>query len=418
MFTQGLLSLTNFVVGLCVAKYAEKSEYGIYVILFSTLGIVGNYQNALVNNPLTVLIHRKGGEEKPLFVSGLGFGQWLFFFPLALLSLVIALIYASLQQDFTIVNYLLVLGLASSTYLLREFLRTVNYAKMRIHLVVKMDAIFVVSVALGLGILVGLDRVTSTVSIAILGIGYLLPSAFGYVYAGDLYVLKWESIRKAMAETWQYSKWAMISVSSYMLQNRGYIYIVSVALGLQDLADISAARLFLMPLGLIVDSSGKMMLAKGAEVLNVEGVRRFKRFVLSVTGFLFLLGVVYGGLLWLTHPVLITSVFGDKYGNLSGLIFLWGINFLIYSLRYPINTALMACGEFKTLAGYDVLGGIITTVTCFILTGAIRGPGAIIALTIGEMILLSLNMPKLILFFRRDMRERSIPKEVIGVGVP
>src|SRR4030067_3120129 len=66
MFTQGLLSLTNFAVGLCVAKYAEKSEYGIYVILFSTLGIVGNYQNALGNNPLTVLIHLKAGDETRL----------------------------------------------------------------------------------------------------------------------------------------------------------------------------------------------------------------------------------------------------------------------------------------------------------------------------------------------------------------
>ena len=75
IFTQSLLSLANFIVGFVVAKYATKSEYGIYVILFSIIGIAGNYQNALVNTPLTVLAPKKDPAEKDLFLSGLGFGQ-------------------------------------------------------------------------------------------------------------------------------------------------------------------------------------------------------------------------------------------------------------------------------------------------------------------------------------------------------
>jgi O-antigen/teichoic acid export membrane protein len=405
MFTQGLLSMTNFIVGVCVAKYADKNEYGIYVLLFSTIGMVGSYQNALVNNPLTVLVNKKEPIEKALFVSGLGFAQWLFFFPIVIVAMIVGLMYSLSHKDFTIIKYVLIVLLVSSTYLVREFLRTVNYAKLRIQFIVKMDVIFVLSVVLGLGILVGLKKVTGSISIGILGIGYFLPSLFGYVYAGDMYVLDWGSMKGAIRETWAYSKWAIISVSSYMLQNRGYIYILSAALGLQELADISAARLFFMPLGLIIDSSGKMILAKGAEVLNVEGLRRFKKFVLSITGFLMLLGALYGGLLWFIHPVLITSVLGDKYANLSEFIFLWGIYFFIYSLRFPINSSLMVCGEFKALAGYDVLGAILTCATCLILVGVIKGSGAIMALAMGELVLLSLNAPKLLGYFKKKRRE-------------
>ena len=80
MFTQGMLSGVNFAIGFLMVKYATKSEYGTYVILFSIIGILGNYQNALINTPLTVLSPKKESTEKESFLSGLGFGQWVFFY--------------------------------------------------------------------------------------------------------------------------------------------------------------------------------------------------------------------------------------------------------------------------------------------------------------------------------------------------
>jgi len=67
ILTQSLLSLTNLIIGIVIAKYASKSEYGMYVILFSIIGLVGNYQGAIVNTPLTVLLPAKNAQEKQVF---------------------------------------------------------------------------------------------------------------------------------------------------------------------------------------------------------------------------------------------------------------------------------------------------------------------------------------------------------------
>lgn len=400
MFTQGMLSLANFMVGILVVKYAAKSEYGMYVILFSIIGILGNYQNALVNTPLTVLAPKKESAEKCLFFSGLGLGQWLLFLPLIIFAIIIVTIYSFIHHDFTMLKYVLALSIAISTFLLREFIRTVNYSNMRIHLIVKMDMVFVFFVALGMGILVVFDNVTSSFAITVLGIGYFLAAVFGYFSAGDIYTINWNSIKNSFRETWEYSRWALVGVTSDIFKNRGFIYVASAFLGLEKVAEISAARLFLMPVGLFVASSGKVTLAKGAEILNTKGVDRFKKFIFLTSSFLIIVWMSYVLGLWFFFDFLI-SFFGEKYKNIEGLVLLWGILFIIYVLRYSVTNALIVCKEFKVLAKYDVISAIVVIILCLILTKTSGSSGVVISLIVGESLTLLLATPRLLMFFKK-----------------
>ena len=134
IFTQGMLSLTNFMIGFSLARYSTKSDYGLYVILYSIIVMVGNYQNALVNSPLTVLSPQKNEKEKISFLSGLGFGQWLFFIPFITLTLIVFSVYSFFSQNYILLKYIFILSFATSTFLFREFIRTINYSKLRINL--------------------------------------------------------------------------------------------------------------------------------------------------------------------------------------------------------------------------------------------------------------------------------------------
>ena len=388
MFTQGMLSVTNFIVGFAIAKYATKNEYGLYVILFSIIGIAGNFQNALVNDPMTVLLPKKNAEEKHSFLSGLGYGQWLFFIPLVALTLIVVSIYSFLNKDFSLLKYISVLSIATLTYLLREYFRTVSYTKMQIHLIVKMDVLFMAFMATGICALILLDKVTGSSSIAMLGVGYFVAAVFEYVCAGEVYNAKIDSIRNSFRETWQYSKWALVGVTSDIFKNRGYIYIVTVSVGLAETADISAARLFLMPIGLLVASSAKFILAKGADVFHVEGSARFRKIVMTIIAASIAAWAVY--VISLTSVMeYLTSFLGEKYGNIQGHILLWGIYFLVYSIRYQRTNALTVCREFKALANYSVISGIVTVGSCLVLTATHGGIGTIMSLIAGELVMLA-----------------------------
>ena len=126
VFTQGLLSGTNFVINLSIARYASKADYGKYVILFSILLIFGSYQNALFNSPFLVLHSKKKAGKQTRFLSGLFHGQWLFFSVFFFLALIFAYIYSRWFSVETAFSYTSLLSLFAFPYLFREFIRTIH----------------------------------------------------------------------------------------------------------------------------------------------------------------------------------------------------------------------------------------------------------------------------------------------------
>ena len=87
ILSQGILSVSNFVIGILMAKYASKSEYGMYVVLFSFIGILGGYQGGLINAPLMALVNTKKEEEKRIYVSSLSAGKNFLFVPVLFINI-------------------------------------------------------------------------------------------------------------------------------------------------------------------------------------------------------------------------------------------------------------------------------------------------------------------------------------------
>ena len=330
----------------------------------------------------------------------------VFFLPLIILAIITGVIYSLIKGDYTKLFYISVLSFAALTFLMREFIRTVNYSKLRIQLVVKMDVCFVLFIAIGVSTLIVYHKITSGFTIITLGAGYFLAAVFGYFNAGDVYFLKRESIKNAFSETWQYSRWTLIGVTSAILMERGYIYIVSLTLGIEVIADISAARLFVTPISFLIASSSKILIAKGAEILNNRGFSRFKKFVFVITFFLILVWTGYILFLSVFYDYII-SFLGEKYGNIGGYVLLWGVYFLILSIRFPVTNALVVCKEFKALAYYGIISAVLTITACLVLTGVIQGSGAIISLIIGEMTALLLALKGLSMFSKLNSQYRN-----------
>jgi len=165
-------------------------------------------------------------------------------------------------------------------------------------------------------------------------------------------------------------------------------------LGIEDVAEISAARLFLMPLGFLIVSTGKITLAKGADLFEKNNFVNLKKYVYSIIIFLIFIWICYIIFLMVFYDSIITYAFAGKYSNLFLYILIWATYFLIYIIRFPINRAIMAAGEFKLLSYYDVLSASITILACLLLIKNIGSYGAILSLLIGEIVLLILVFPK------------------------
>ena len=101
ILTQILLSCTNLLIKIWIARQLSKSDYGLYVVAFSTIFIFLSVQNALVNSPLTVLLPDKSDNKRKEFLSGLNFGQWFIFIPILFFIVCFTIIYGFITGDIT-----------------------------------------------------------------------------------------------------------------------------------------------------------------------------------------------------------------------------------------------------------------------------------------------------------------------------
>jgi O-antigen/teichoic acid export membrane protein len=408
---QGMLSLSNLAIGFLVAKYASKTEYGLYVILFSIVGIMGAYQSALINVPMMALVHNKQGDDKDRYVASLAaVNTFGFVIVLAVIGLAASSYFYLINIEFSYIKELLVLAIAIVIYVSREFMRTVNLVDLKMPAILKMDLVNLGTVVSGMLLLVYWDAVSALTGIIVLGSGCLAAYLYDKRHHKYGFEFTAQSMKKGLMENWHYGKWMKLGVTSSLVQDRSFMYIATAFLGLSVLAEISAAKLFLMPIGLLCLSSGKLLLAKGSKLLSNNKDKEFKSVFVIFTSIILVLCILYS-LLLLAGSSRVLVVFGDKYGNIADLIALWSIYFLVYTLRLHLGVTLIAYKEFKRQGICDVYAGILTVLLCGVLVFSVGRWGAVLALILGELVTLALYANT----YRSLKMEKTVPVAVIGV---
>lgn len=384
ILSQGILSVSNFVIGILMAKYASKSEYGMYVVLFSFIGILGGYQGGLINAPLMALVNTKKEEEKRIYVSSLSAGKNFLFVPVLFLISSAMILYGFVNhvQGYYIKEGIVVF-LVAFLYLSKEFFRTLHYVLMDTNAIFRIDLANVVPVFAGMALLIHLDAVSSLTGLLVLGFGYF--AAYLLSRRGDLYYapVTGASIKIALKENWDHGKWVLLGVSSSLVQDRGYLYIVTALLGLGTLAEISAARLFMMPIGLLAFSSARIAVAKGSKMVSLKENKEYQEFIFSFISVLLIIWFLYFLFVLLASNMFIEFL-GGKYSNTQNLIYLWGAFFFVYIVRVLLGTVMVVYREFRRQANYDMVGTVLAIISCFVLINIVGRIGAIISLIIGE----------------------------------
>ena len=396
IFTQSLLSVTSFIIGILVARGTSKSEYGIYVICFAVTQVFLSLQNALVNTPLMVLLPSKESKGGEWLVSGLAFGQWVILVPLLVVCGSGLMFYKSFGSDHSILVALGAVLFAIPTSYMREFLRVLYYCHIRIDYILVMDAAFVISALSGMFLLGKAGSMSASNVILILGSAYLLSAVLGYKisYQGFQFNVSW--IKRSFRETWQYSRWSLMGIAVTNAQSYGLVFVVSLILGLQATADLSAARLLLMPFGVCISSTQRIFVAKGSQVLAHNGRESLRKLLLAFFAFFSVTWICYGLVLLFFHKVVIASVLTSKYDNIDGYLILMGLFFLVNSYSFLAGLCLQVFREFKNLAMYGLISAISMLALCVYLTSVMGSEGALVAAILGEMVLLVLLGARLV----------------------
>ncbi len=379
---QALLSLLSFLIAIFLIKTVPKTDYGYYSVALPVMLFLIAVQNAIVNTPLAVLLPSKKDAEQKQYAASLFYGQFLLIIPLAGAGLFFIALPWFLGVDSTQGAIAAALCLAATGILYREFLRSYFFAEETPVQVLKLDVgyVFIFSC------LVALSYFTFNISVA----GLFLLMGISAIIVAPIFKrrLGWafdkKSIRKSYHENWKYGRWSLFGVIVTHIQTYSYVYLLGMLLGSVAVADVSAARILMMPLVLVESGWGKVVRPYGSKLReqNLSGIF-YKRQVLASLVLTF--GIcLYTLLVLFASGILEKYILSEKYANSFQFIQYWGAVFVVGFIGKNASFGLQVMKDFKNVSIINFITMLITVGYGFFLIQSHGIQGALIAVIIGK----------------------------------
>lgn len=326
MFDQAWLSLLNLTIAIAFIRLAPKEDYGIYLLLQTPLLLVQGLQNALLLSPLTTVLPATPADRQAAVRTTAIGGQVVFLLGAATLGGLLLAAYFRFERGGLEFWLPCAFALAIAGASAREGARALFYSSGKALLALRSDLVYGGGLLLALAMLALGDAFETRNVLLAIGIAALWP-----------YVMQLSAVRRlaldrlVLREFWACGRWALIGVLVTWINLNAYNLVVGAMLGLAAVADINAARLFLMPIALGVTAWSNLARPRISAWIAQSRFHDIRRF--SMQSMLFSLSVLAGfaAIMLAAYPF-IEPWLGPAYQGLLPLVLMWA---LFFALSFP-----------------------------------------------------------------------------------
>jgi O-antigen/teichoic acid export membrane protein len=219
-----------------------------------------------------------------------------------------------------------------------------------------------------------------------LGVSALLPGVVGFMRGGHARSTLAECRTTGLKLAGQ-GRWTLPGMLVTWGQNTGYAYIAAGLLGSAAVGELSAARLFIVPLNILMSAWGKIFVPRAGALLaggqRAAVIAQCRRNALGVLGaaLAYSAGIALlfalGGARWLPAG----------YARVGPLVGGWCAFGVISLERYVATQALLAHGAFRTLLRCALASAVVTIAAVAVLIPVLGALGALVGLSVGELVL-------------------------------
>ncbi len=382
---QILLSGISFLISIVLIQAVSSPEFGLYSVFCPFILFMLSIQAAVITTPLAVLLITKRGDEKRKYAGALFFGQYLLIFPLAFIGIIGGVItcYFNLFES-SASAIIVAISLASIGILCREFLRAYFFAYESPNIVLIIDGLYFVLITT-LGFLAyTFIQLDVAVVFFLMGLSSFLTGIF-FINRNKWNISR-SDIKSSYSENWKYGKWSLLGVTVTHIQAYSYLYLLGIMVSSVAVADVSAARLLLMPLILATAGWKKVILPHGSKLReNNRLPRLFKEQVIISVAFV-VITISFVFVLIFLEPVLLKIILSNKYTNSFDYIFYWGAIFSMVFISLNANLELQVLKNFKVISKVNSFTMVVTVLLAYFLIYSNGIKGGLIALFIGQTI--------------------------------
>src|SRR5271165_1210584 len=402
IFDQVVLSASNFLVGFVLIRYASDHDYGLYVLVQSTLVLVVSMQNAYLTGPIAILTPKLPADERWQTIGSVKRVQRRLLRAAAVPLVILPLLgYLSGILDGLLASVMVAGIFAVWAALRREYLRSVLLMYFRPHTLLGADTVFAATLLAGVAAAISIGRdVVLGATCALIGAGWAGAAAAHRSLANDQGGWQEERTVTIWPQIRSLGFWAVVGSTIWWVLAQSYSYLLATRLDLTAVADVNATRLLLMPAIVLTIGVGSLLGPTAATWYAQIGIHRLVRRLLMFMLVVGLLEMTYFLTVWFGRDWLVVGVLHKHIHDLDRLLVLWTGVAIIGLCRDVLQCALIAMGRLKSLAWQVGVSAAIAVVLMWYGVGWWGAPGVLIGMIVGELI----NLAGIILLLRRCMR--------------
>ena len=378
---QATLSVLSFVISIILIKNVPKVEYGYYSIGVAVTFFVLSIQRAIVNTPLAILLIEKKGQEKDNYAGSLCYGQFLVILPVLCIGFATIIVLYFWRLNFVQTCIAASVCFAVVGILFREFLRSYLFAQERPLHALKIDLIYILLLSILIPLAYFLYKISVTNIFLVMGIsGLAVGSFFGFAQS---WRYKPECIKESYRENWKFGKWALFGGMVTYLQSYSYLYLLGALLGSVAVAEVSAARLFIMPMILFRAGWGNIVIPHGSKLRENCRLERFFKEQALVTIIYVLVVVLYAVLILgfsdFLQKLMLTQKYVDSFKYFPYWATVNAIGFIGMNAAFGLEVVKM----FKIMSKINFITMLVTLGCAYLLISTYGIIGGLMALIIG-----------------------------------
>jgi O-antigen/teichoic acid export membrane protein len=358
---QGIISLTNFIAAILLARAVDPTEFGVYAVGFLMTRFVRAIQDGLVVQPLNALGAVLGRREFQEYAANTGLIQ----IALAVLSAVGA---AGVGWALTVTGNDVAGPTASAlwfvllTWQLQEFIRRAFYTRSEVPKAalntalasaVRLGALWMWGTRGALSGKAGLDAI---------GWGAAAAVTLGLWQARDYWAWRnihpWATFRK----NWAFGGWIMGGSLANWVAAELYPLLAAGLISFAAAGAYRALQNLVAPVHVLLRATDTFFTPRAARVFDQSGYRglnRILKIIYLVAGVPIAVLLVAASLF--SEPLL-TLLYGDTYLAYSGGLLLMAVYYGLWYLYWPLQTAFKAVRKTQPIFTANI-AAIVTMFT-------------------------------------------------------
>jgi O-antigen/teichoic acid export membrane protein len=339
---QAVASITNFLTGIVIARSSSKEQFGLYMLGFSIVLLLTDLQTSVIAMPFTVFAPRLKGDAHALYAGSTLIHQILF----SLLGM-LALAFGAFLAEFGVgprglEPVLWALGATVGLIMLREFVRRICFASLKLKSVLLFDT-FICAFQTGILLLLGrLGILSASRAYWVIGpVCGIAALCWLRLQKGSFRLRLDESITD-LKRNWAFGRWVFASGLVYTISANLYSWLLAFFHG------TASAAVFAACMG-VVSASNPALLGlqnfvspKTAHEFANNGLRGLRKFVLKLSGMLALPAGLLTAVLIIWGDHFVALLYGSRYSGNGMVVAVLALNLFVSAVGFSFSRALLA----------------------------------------------------------------------------